>query len=366
MKNKPLWLKWVYCFLPVAVALLLYFILPLVPGFTEYVVARGVFRIIGFPVQWLMSVLPFSFAELLVILALPLLITLLIIYLIRIVKSQNKKKTAEKGVRGTVWVLSVALLVYTVMHGANFNRIPLAEQLSLPLRRYTAEDLYKVTCDIAIKASAAREKLPEDKNGCAIFTADESEILKLADNSFDNIKKEYPFLKSAVWRVKSVKLSNLWSYTGTTGMYFPWTAEANVNVDMPKYLIPNSAAHEIAHTMGYAREDECNFLAWLACSTSGIADFEYSGNFWGFTYCINALYDADSTLADKAYAYCSEGMLRDLDNRNRYWQSFEGEIMESSQNLNDVFIKVNGDKDGILSYDLMVELLLRYYDKTLI
>ena len=55
-------------------------------------------------------------------------------------------------------------------------------------------------------------------------------------------------------------------------------------------------------------------------------------------------------------------MIRDLKNENAYWDKFEGEVMEASQNLNDSFIKSNRVESGILSYNLMVELLLRYYD----
>ena len=36
--------------------------------------------------------------------------------------------------------------------------------------------------------------------------------------------------------------------------------------------------------------------------------------------------------------------------------------MEASQDFNDSFIKANRVESGILSYGLMVELLLRYYD----
>ena len=157
-------------------------------------------------------------------------------------------------------------------------------------------------------------------------------------------------------------LSHLWSYTATTGVYCPWTSEANVNTDVPRYSIPHTAAHEIAHTMGLAKENECNFIAWLACSTSGMADFEYSGHLAAYTYCINALYRADRDLWAKATKHCSDGMIRDLKNENAYWDKFEGEVMEASQNLNDSFIKSNRVESGILSYNQMVELLLRYYD----
>ncbi len=352
--------------MPITIAALMYFLLPFFPIFTEYVMSRGIFRIIGFPLQWIMSVLPFSFTELIVVLSAPMLLAILIIFIVKIIKTKEKLKIFEKGIRFTAWCLSFALLVYIIMHGANYYRMPVSELLKLPNREYTAEDLYIVTCDIADKAAKARDSLPEDENGCVKFSASQNEILKLADNSYDNISKEYPFLKTAVWRVKPVILSHYWSYTATTGVYCPWTSESNVNTDVPQYSIPHTASHEIAHTMGIAREDECNFLAWLACSTSGIADFEYSGQLAAFTYCSNTLYKADKELWRKAYSHCSEGMLRDLINENEYWDSFKGEVMEASQDFNDSFIKANRVESGILSYDLMVELLLRYYDADII
>lgn len=79
-----------FCLIPLCVAALMYFLLPLFPKFAEYVMTRGIFRIIGFPLQWIMSVLPFSFTELIVVLALPLLLTLITVWIIRIVKKQNK------------------------------------------------------------------------------------------------------------------------------------------------------------------------------------------------------------------------------------------------------------------------------------
>ena len=145
-------------------------------------------------------------------------------------------------------------------------------------------------------------------------------------------------------------------------MYCPWTSEANVNTDAPQYSIPHTAAHEIAHTMGIAKENECNFIAWLACSTSGLPDFEYSGYLSAYTYCINTRYRADRDLYTQAKAHCSDGMNRDLKNENEYWDKFEGEVMEASQSFNDSFIKANRDDNGVLSYNLMVELMLRYYD----
>lgn len=125
----------------------------------------------------------------------------------------------------------------------------------------------------------------------------------------------------------------------------------------------HTATHELAHTMGFAKENECNFLAWLACSVSNQPDYVYSGYLQAFIYCSNALYKADKELWRQAYAKCSDGLIRDLKQRSDYWKSFEGEIQYSSQKFNDSFIKANGVESGVFSYNEMVELMLRYYDK---
>ncbi len=363
MKQKPLWLKWVFCAIPFCLALLMYLLLPLFPNFTEYVISRGLFRIVAFPLEFIISLIPFSVTELVVLLLAPAIIILLVIFIIRLFKGGTPLKTAEKGVRFSSWVISLMLLVFMVTDGGNFSRLSVGELLELPQRRYSAEELYTVCADLAQKASNARKALPEDENGCALLTRTKAEILKDADNSYENLQKEYPFLITGTTRVKSVTLSRLWSYTGTTGVYCPWLLEANANTHIPPSGLAQTAAHEIAHTMGFAKEKECNFLAWLACDTCNMPDFKYSGNLSAFVYCSNTLYKYDKELFKKAYSKCSSGVIRDLKQRNEYWKSFRGKVMDSSQQVNDTFIKANGVESGVLSYNEMVELMLRYYDK---
>lgn len=363
MKQQKLWLKWLFCIIPASIALLMYFILPHFPQFTEYVITRVIFRAVTFPIEWIVSFLPFSLTETVVVLCLPVILSLLTVWVIRIIRSSKKIRTVEKGVRFTAWCLSLALFIFMLTDGANFSRLTVSELLKLPQKQYTAQELYILTSDLATKASAAREKLKEDENGYTKLSVSQSELLLKADDCYDALKEEYPFLVTGVWRVKPVILSRAWSYTGYTGVYCPWLMETSINVDVPDCDLGHTAAHEIAHTMGFAKENECNFLSWLACSKSGQPDYEYSGHLQAFIYCSNALYDADRELWKKSYQNCSDGVLRDLKQRNEYWKQFQGEVMESSQNFNDTFIKVNGVESGVLSYNEMVELMLKYYDK---
>lgn len=114
--------------------------------------------------------------------------------------------------------------------------------------------------------------------------------------------------------------------------------------------------------MGFAREDECNFIGYLACVESGDPDYVYSGYLSAYIYCSNALYAYDKDMWRECYQHIGEGVRRDLKQRNAYWKQFEGQVQESSQKVNDAFIKVNGDEKGTLSYGQMVAFVLRWYD----
>lgn len=363
MERKKLLKKWLLCIAPALLAGLMYFLLPFFPRFTEYVFTRKIFRILAFPIEFLVSLLPFSLTEVVVV-AIPLaVIALLVFFVMRLIKSSKRSVVVEQGARFVAWFVSLFLLVFMFNDGAQFSRLSVAKLMELPNKQYTKEELYIVTCDLAIKASKAGESIPRDSRGVAQLSMPLSQMLKKADECYDNISLKYPFLKTGVTRVKPVKLSKWWSYTGTTGVYCPWLLEASVNIDIPASELGHTAAHEVAHTMGFARENECNFLSWLACMESGLPDYEYSGHLAAFIYCSNALYKADTELFVKAYSNCSSGVMADLKYRNEYWNKFKGEVMESSQSFNDSFIKANGDQSGILSYNKMTELVLRYYDK---
>ncbi len=70
--------------------------------------------------------------------------------------------------------------------------------------------------------------------------------------------------------------------------------EANYNGHMPEMDIPSTVCHELSHLKGFMREDEANFIAYLACRQSDSAAFRYSGALLAYIYSGNALYKADS------------------------------------------------------------------------
>ncbi|MBO5797560.1 MAG: DUF3810 domain-containing protein [Clostridia bacterium] len=346
-------IKATLCLLPALVALLLAVVFRAAPSVTEAVHARGLFRGLSAILGTLTQYMPFSLTECLVVLALPA-VGVTVFLLIR------RKPPWHRWVRGLCWVLSCVFLLYMLMHGYHYSRRPLAELMELPTAPATAEELANLSSWLARQASAAREQCAEDEAGCMILS--DEDPLTAGGAGYDILSAEYPFLDGTVNRAKGVALSHWWSYTGITGMYFPFLAEANVNIDAPPAGRPHTIAHELAHTRGFAHEDECNFLGVLACVNHPSPDWQYSGWLAAYIYVSNDLYALDyERWATIRLTDCSEGVRRDLAQRWAYWEQFEGKVQEVAESTNDAFIKVNGDDEGVARYGEATALLLAYY-----
>lgn len=356
----PKWISLLPAAVPAVIAVALYLLLPLFPGFTETVVTGGVFRALSVPYGWLMQWLPISVTELLVVLGIPAAVVLLVIGIVRVVRAPQKKAALYRLLRPIAWILSVLLLLYMLLHGVNYYRRTAAELMGLEMRTHTTAELATLCEYFAAQAAAARAPLGEASDGTVMAEHTLPQLLAEAGEGYAVLDDTYPFLWGATNRVKPVLLSHAWSYTGITGMYFPMLAEANVNIDQPLWCVPFTAAHELAHTRGFAREDECNFLAFLSCSQHPSADYRYSGYYMAYIYSINALNRLDADKAMAVAASVDDGFRRDLNAQSVYWDAFEGPVQEVSDSINSGFISSQGVPDGSYSYGRCVDLMLAW------
>jgi hypothetical protein len=119
--------------------------------------------------------------------------------------------------------------------------------------------------------------------------------------------------------------------------------------------------HELVHLRGFMREDEANFIAYLASIKSGYDDFCYSGTMTALTYSMNALYSADYDEFVRLYNLYSEDVIKDMEFSRNYWKQFDTKVSEVADKINDTYLKANNQQDGVRSYGRMVDLLLAYY-----
>ena len=90
-------------------------------------------------------------------------------------------------------------------------------------------------------------------------------------------------------------------------------------------------------------------------------EFNYSGYMLGWIYCTNALYDVDPDAYEEVRSELSEEAEADLEANSRFWAKYDTPVAEVSDQINDSYLKANGQEDGVASYDRMVEMILTYY-----
>ncbi|MEG1621552.1 MAG: DUF3810 family protein, partial [Oscillospiraceae bacterium] len=65
---------------------------------------------------------------------------------------------------------------------------------------------------------------------------------------------------------------------------------------------------------------------------------------------------------DNYYKYSDE-VKRDFQIYSQYWKKYEGPVAEISNKVNDTYLKMNSQNDGVKSYGRMVDLLIADYKK---
>ena len=220
-------------------------------------------------------------------------------------------------------------------------------------------DLTAVTAWFAENLSETAAQVPRDEEG--LFHAPLDDIFAASTEVYRRVEERFPFLTFRDQMPKRMAFSRLMSAMNFTGVYFAFTGESNINVDSPACLIPSTIAHELAHQRGIASEQECNFLAVLASTTSGNPVYEYSGWLMGYIHLGNALYGVDREAWQAIRDSLPETAAADLRDNNAYWASYAGAAAEVSQRVYDSYLKNYGQEDGIQSYGMVVDLLVAYY-----
>jgi len=303
--------------------------------------------------------LPFSFAEMLLLLAPVILVTAIVI---------GAKRHCQTSRRMWIYVaciFSVVCMVFNLFvwnFAPGYNALPLDKKLELERKPVSGEELAH-TADILLeelKAIEADILFTETGSSRMPYTYDE--MNKLLMQAYDRTTQKYDFIDDFDSRVKPVMLSEPMSYTHITGVYTFFTGEANINVNFPDYTIPYTAAHELAHQRGIAREDEANFVAFLVCMESDDAYIRYSGALNLYEYVVSALYSADKELYKENYAKQPKTIIAERIAYSEFFDKYrENTVADISEATNNAYLQSQGAPQGTRSYGMVVDLAVAYY-----
>ena len=325
--------------------------------FAEYYTTK-IYPVFAKCIGFVVGLIPVSVGEILVVLVSATLIIFLILTVIKTIKYKSSIyfKTFTINIIATA---SCLYFLYVLFCGMNYYRYEFTVYSGLEIKKSSTQELIELCDSLINDANELRKKLNTDESGIATLNENNIyETSKKAQNSFNNISNKYDVLKGNYPKPKPVFFSRAMSHMQITGIFFPFTFESNVNVNIPSYQIPATMCHELVHIRGFMREDEANFLSYLTCISSGYDDFAYSGTMLALTYSMNSLYTEDYDAFLNLHKKYSEDVKRDMKYTNDYWEQFQTKIAEISHNINDTYLRANNQADGVKSYGRMVDLLL--------
>lgn len=364
-KRKPLFYKRILWLLLVPFSFGLLYLTKQNTELTERVFSGGIYKYYAIGLGYVTEKLPFSLMEMGIVLIVPVFLLVLILWIRHLMYEWDR--IGEVLLKSFWTVAAAGSIIFfwlTLMCSVNYNRYTFAQISNLTVQPSTVEELYKLCLTLAEDAVRLREQLTlEDEEGA--FLLEESsirELSKTAAEGYAKLGEQYSQFAYPAIRTKPIFFSRQMSYTDLVGVYCPFTMECNINRDSADYSIPSTICHELAHYYGFMREDEANFIAYLVCRATKDPEYEYSGTMLALIHAGNQLAAVDMERYSEIWSHYSEAVTTDLRKNSEYWAEFEGnKVTEVSKSVNDTYLKVNNQTDGIKSYGRMVDLLLAYY-----
>ncbi|MBQ3061185.1 MAG: DUF3810 domain-containing protein [Lachnospiraceae bacterium] len=345
-------------------AAMAYFLAAVSSWIAEFVFARGIYRASSLVINTVTGILPFSVSEIIVVL-LPVVIMGRVIAWILLGVKGDKEKNFRKELKDAgctlCLIFGIVLFMYVLLCGVNYYRYSYAKINNIEVKEHSKEELYEMCKSLAVEMNETRGKLGEKYSGTDYKVSD-YEMSDMVREAFAKSARDYSCFNEYTAKSKPLFVSYIFSCFNTTGIYSPFTVEALVNVHIPDYQIPATMAHEMAHINGFMREDEANYIAYLVCVNSEDVRIKYSGLSLAFTHSMNRLYEEDADCYYDVWNMLSEEILMDRQMSYEYWKNFEDtELSEMGDRINDTYLKVNSQEDGVKSYGRMVDLLLSTY-----
>lgn len=261
-------------------------------------------------------------------------------------------------------MLSVASLLITLLFcgfGTGYYGSTLDKKLGLDRQEVSAEELKHTAIILSDAVSEQAEQVVFRYQNFSVMPYSLEEMNDKLLDAYDTVSDQYSFIPRLRSRVKPVVLSEPWSYTHITGVYTYFTGEANINVNFPDYTIPFTAAHELAHQRGIAREDEANFVAFLVCINSDDPYIRYSGYLNMYEYVSSALYAADPEAFRQVRDTLPTAVRLEMTAYSKFFDKYRDNVVANvSQAVNDTYLKSQGTQ-GTRSYGMVTDLAVAYY-----
>jgi hypothetical protein len=325
------------------------------PEFVEQYYSNGVYPVISRIFRFTLGWIPFSFGD--------LIYTIVLVYAVRWL-FKNRRRLRKDTKRWLVDVMAAFSFFYGAFHlfwGLNYYRLPLHNSLNLA-HDYTTGQLTSVTKALIKKSNTLHLEITKNDSVKVDMPFGKREIFKMVPTAYDNLKSRFPHLEYRPRSLKQSIYSYPLTYMGFSGYLNPFTNEAQVDGLIPVYKFPTTSAHEIAHQLGYAAENEANFIGFMAITSHDNIYFKYTGYTFALRFCLNEIYRRDEALYKAVVAHVNPGILKNYKEVRDFWSVHENPMEPFFKLFYGNFLKANSQSKGMQSYNYVVALLVNYFE----
>ena len=301
--------------------------------------------------------IPFSLAEMLII-SVPVIFVILLAICIR--RAGEGWIPALRFIIGTLSVLSLIYVMFVLTFAAGYQASPLDKKMGIAREKVSAEQLAETALILAEETEKTLDDITFRSASSSIMPYSYNEMSARLMDAYEKTCEKYPFVQKLHSRVKPINLSEWMTYTHISGVYTMFTGEANLNVNYPDYVLPYTAAHELAHQRGIARENEANFVAFLVCMESDDPYIRYSGYLNMYEYVASALYSASPQLYYEVLDSLDMRMRYEMRAYSEFFDRYrENVVAEVSEAVNNSYLVMQGT-EGTKSYGMVVDLAVAF------
>lgn len=325
------------------------------PNFVETYYSNGWYLIVSSFFRILLGWIPFSIGDFLIFTL--IFIVLRFIYILIKTKFKNP-------LNRFLQVISFVSIIYCCFYwfwGFNYYRSSLAKNLGFEQKKYTTEQLIKLSEYFVSELNKAHVSITKNDTIAINSPYNSKDFYKLALNGYEKLAIDYPQFTYNYPSVKSSSMSLIQTYNGTTGYLNPLTGEAQVNKNTPRTSYPTTTCHEIAHQIGIAAENEANFVAFLATVYNSDPYFQYAAYRMATRYTVFELHKRNPEKFKEVYGKLNKGILKDFKRSYEYWKSFENPFEPIVKKGYNAYLKANKQAKGVDSYNYVVDLFISYY-----
>jgi hypothetical protein len=323
---------------------------PAAPSITERWFSTGLYPRVQQLVTPLSSRIPFALFDVLLAAA----VIAIIVVLAGGVRAWRRTRGAAPvlhAVRRLVVGAAAVYLVFLLLWGFNYRRVPMTERLLVEPGAPAAEDVVQLGMEAVRRLNALHEEA--HRSGWREAPWDNAALR----GAFTAVQRELTDAPAATpGRLKRTMVGPYLRWASIDGLINPFGLEVLANPDLLPFERPFIAAHEWAHLAGYADEAEASFVGWLACVRAD-AGSQYSGWLALYWQIVSEVDDAGRTRLAEALAV---GPRRDLEAVVARVRRGEWPWLQSAGwRMYDRYLKANRVEEGVRSYGAVVTLVLR-------